>query len=47
VLNNSNVRKGTALFAMLLLVSLNVGSLRWAWYEITQNSTIYGFKKVT
>ena len=29
VLNNSNVRKGTALFAILLLVSLNVGSLRW------------------
>ena len=28
VLNNSTARKGTALFALLLVVSLNLGSLR-------------------
>ena len=27
VLNNPNVRKGTALFAILLVVSVNIGSL--------------------
>jgi hypothetical protein len=40
VLNSSSVRKGTALFTILLVVSINVGALRYTFFPSSNDKSL-------